>query len=121
MSLSKPLQNEEDYGGESQKTIWHYFEKMQEDNSVNAKCTLCSNIIKISKGSYKGLKTHLRTKHCICIDQSSESIQVKRPYSVSFSKPSTSKTDSANINCEEEIPKKKSKTIDRKFNGKDDL
>lgn len=96
--------------GESEKTIWHYFEKMQDDNSGNAKCTLCSNIIKISKGSYKGLKTHLRTKHCICI----ESIQVKCP-SVSFSKPSTSKTDSANINCEEEIPKKKSKTIDSYF------
>lgn len=53
-------------------------------------CTLCSNILKISKGSYKGLKTHLKTKHCI--DLSSEKSQLKRSLSDSSSKPSTSKT-----------------------------
>lgn len=115
MSLSKTSQNEEDYGGDSEKTIWHYFKKMQKDKSVNAECILCSKLIKISKGSYKGLRTHLRTKHCICIDQSSENSQLKRPNSDSFSKPSTSRTDSDNIICEEEIPKKKSKTIDNYF------
>ncbi|GBM19068.1 hypothetical protein AVEN_236897-1 [Araneus ventricosus] len=84
---------------------------MDKDNC--AKCSLCSNMLKISKSSYKGLKTHLRTKHCI--DLSSENSQLKRPNSDLFPKASTSKTDAVDIICEEEIPKKKSKTIDSYF------
>ncbi|GBN57936.1 hypothetical protein AVEN_176159-1 [Araneus ventricosus] len=70
-------------------------------------------MLKINKGSYKGLKIHLRTKHCI--DLSSENNQSNCPNSDLFPKVSKSKTDSVDITCEEEIPKKKSKTIDSYF------
>ncbi|KAJ8703695.1 hypothetical protein PYW08_002152 [Mythimna loreyi] len=111
MSLSKPSKNEGTCSRDSEITVWNYFKKQQKDKSVNAECTLCSNILKISKGSYKGLKTHLQTKHCI--DLSFESSQLKRPGSDSSPKPSTSKTVLAESVSEEDIiPKKKSKTID---------
>ncbi|GBM21190.1 hypothetical protein AVEN_125408-1 [Araneus ventricosus] len=84
---------------------------MDKDNC--AKFSLCSNMLKISKGSYKGLKIHLRTKQGI--DLSSENSQLKLPNSDLFPKASTSKTDSVDIICEEEIAKKKSQTIDSYF------
>lgn len=108
MSLSRRLQNEENDVDDSKKTLWDYFNKVQKD-STSARCGLCSNILKISKGSYKGLKTHLKTKHFI--DLNSENSNPKHPNNDSFPKASTSKTYSADI-CEEEIPKKKSKTFD---------
>ncbi|GBN11531.1 hypothetical protein AVEN_237838-1 [Araneus ventricosus] len=84
---------------------------MDKDNC--AKCSLCSNTLKISKGSYKCLKIHLRTNHCI--DITSANSQLKRPNSDLFPKASTSKTDAVDIICEEEIPKKKSKKINSYF------
>ncbi|GBM64096.1 hypothetical protein AVEN_173252-1 [Araneus ventricosus] len=84
---------------------------MDQDNC--AKCSLCSNMLKISKGSYKGLNVHLRTKHCI--DLSSENSQLKRPNSDLFPEASTSKPDSLDIICEEGITKIKSTTIDSYF------
>jgi hypothetical protein len=44
------------------KTIWDYFDKG--DKGENAKCLLCSAILKISQRSIKGLLIHLKTKHC---------------------------------------------------------
>lgn len=70
-------------------------------------------MLTISKGSYKGLKIHLKTKHYIGL--SSEKSQLKRPNSDLFPKASTSKTDSVDVISEEEIPKKKCKIIDNYF------
>ncbi|CAH0560586.1 unnamed protein product [Brassicogethes aeneus] len=109
MSHAKSIQNEESSGGDENKNVWNYFTKLDKEDK-SAKCSLCSNKLKISKGSYKGLKIHLKTKHCI--DISSENNKIKRPNSDLFPKASTSKTNLVNIICEEEIPKKKSKTIE---------
>lgn len=118
MSFSKPSQGQSKSGKDNEKSLWHYFSKS--DNGNSAKCSLCSNTLKISKGSFKGLKVHLATKHYIKI--TSDSSQSKRPYSVLVSKAvaSTSKQDENNadaieIICEEQMPEKKTKLIDNFF------
>lgn len=59
--------NEESiYGGEkgnTNKTLWDYFGKS--DTAENAKCLLCSAILKLSQRSRKGLVIHLKSKHYI--------------------------------------------------------
>lgn len=68
MFLSKPAQK--DVGEKNEKNLWHYFKKSEDGGT--AKCLLCSNFLKISQRSTTGLKTHLRTKHCLIIGQSSQ-------------------------------------------------
>lgn len=100
MSNSKQVQ--ENIGEENKKSLWHYFEKFE--GGGKAKCISCSNSLKISQRSTTGLKTHLKSKHCIIIGESRQQ----------NTKSSTASTSSQNI-FEEEIPKKKRKTIDSYF------
>lgn len=126
MSHSKPQrhqeQDENDESEDTGKSLWDYFTK-RPNKENEAQCSLCSKNLKISKGSFKGLKVHLDKIHCINI--SSENSKLKRSYSKVVSQASTSKPDTETVellsNEEDNItPKKKNKPIDSYFKMKND-
>lgn len=83
-------------------TVWKYFAKGE--HLDNAKCLMCSAILKISQWSRKGLVTHLKSKHCIDLKSNPSSSQQI------ISVPSTSSTRSDNEG-ENIMAKKKAKLV----------
>lgn len=90
--------------GEDEKvTVWKYFAKGE--HLDNAKCLLCSAVLKISQRSRKGLVTHLKSKHFIELKSNPSSSQQNT------SIPSTSSTLPDNEG-ESIIPKRRPKITD---------
>lgn len=94
-----------DEEGNTNNTFWDYF--VEGDTAENAKCLLCSAILKLSQRSRKGLVTHLKSKHCIDLKSQSQASR-KDLCNVSQTASQPQNVD----NCENVIPKKRAKTID---------
>lgn len=85
------------------------------NDGKDAKCFMCDNVYKVTNGSYKGVKTHLASKHSITLD--SGECQLKRSATNLITTAPTPKPDE-NKTSVNEIPTKKQKKIDSFFKDK---
>lgn len=105
-------QKHENINLHNQHPVWDYFTKVNDGNG--AKCSMCNNIYKITNGSYKGVKTHLASKHNINIVSAETQLKRTATKFISSASTSTSEPDK-NKTPIDELPPKKQRKIDSFF------